>query len=323
MVIIFCGFIKNAYFCALNLKIMFLKYISFMKKLSLFLLVIFSCVNVNGQLLWRITGGNCYEPSYLFGTIHLETSRYMDSVPGLREAINEVDAIYGEVVKDEMLSKNAISQALKESLAPADSTIDKLIAPEEYHMVDKVVKEYMRGLVGLDQLKKFKPMTIVLQLEGMQMMKYFPDSKSLGGGLDLGIQTLGEELGKYVGGFESIEEQMKLAYGTTLREQARSLVQMCIHDKDFGKYNCELTAAYHRQDLSALEELLLDSNRGMGGESLERMCYARNRKWMKKIIATMPVQSMLIVVGAAHLIGDNGLIELLRNSGYVVEAVRD
>ena len=290
-----------------------------MKKLLALILAIVTCANVNGQLLWRITGGNCYKPSYLFGTLHLESSNFIDSVPGLKEAIDEVDAIYGEVVKDEMLSKSAVSKLLKESEAPADSTIDKFLTPEEYRLVDGVVKEYMRGLIGLDKLKKFKPMTVIMQLEAMQMLKYFPDFKSIDQGLDMGIQTMGDELGKYVGGFESIEEQISIAYGTSLREQARSLVEMCAHDKDYGDYNRELSAAYHRQDLAALEELLTDPTRGMSEESLERMCYSRNRKWMSKIIPTVPVQSMLIVVGAAHLIGDQGLIELLRSSGYVVE----
>lgn len=290
-----------------------------MKKLFALILVIVSFINVNGQLLWRITGGNCYKPSYLFGTLHLETSNFIDSVPGLRDAIDDVDAIYGEVVKDEMLSKSAVSKILKESQAPADSTIDKFLTAEEYRLVDRVVKEYMRGLIGLDKLKKFKPMTVIMQIEGMQMLKHFPNYKSLGEGLDMGIQTMGDELGKYVGGFESIEEQMSMAYGKSLREQARSLVEMCAHDKDFGNYNRDLSAAYHRQDLAALEKLLMDPKRGMAGESLERICFARNRKWMSKIITTMPVQSMLIVVGAAHLVGDEGLIELLRSSGYVVE----
>ena len=293
-----------------------------MKKLLISLLVILSTTAVHGQLLWRVTGGNCYKPSYIFGTIHLETSNFIDSVPGLTEAISDVDAIYGEVVQDDLMSKNAISKVLKESIAPADSTIDKLLSPEEYKMVDGVVKNYMMGLIGLDRLCKLKPMAIVMQLEMMQMAKYFPNFKSLtDGGLDMGVQNRGLKLGKYIGGFETVEEQMAIAYGGTLKEQARELVNMCAKDKEFGEYNKRLCDLYHLQDLKALAALLLDPDKGMGEEGMERLSYARNRKWVDKIVNTLPVQSMLIVVGAAHLVGEQGLIELLRSRGYVVEAI--
>ena len=293
-----------------------------MKKILIVFMLLFVAVGANCQLLWRVTGGNCYKPSYIFGTIHLETSNFIDSVPGLAEAISDVDAIYGEVVQDDLMSKNAISKVLKESIAPADSTIDKLLTPEEYKMVDGVVKNYMMGLIGLDRLCKLKPMAIVMQLEAMQMAKYFPDFKSLtDGGIDMGVQNRGLKLGKYIGGFETVEEQMAIAYGGTLKEQARELVNMCSKDEEFGEYNKRLCDLYHLQDLKALAALLLDPDKGMGEEGMERLSYDRNRKWMDKIVNTLPVQSMLIVVGAAHLVGEQGLIELLRSRGYVVEAV--
>lgn len=310
---------KKAYFCGhKNNKIDNIV----MRKLLISLLALLCATGAQAQLLWRITGGNCYKPSYMFGTIHLESSSYIDSVPGLSEVMGRVDAIYGEVVQDEMMSKNVMSKVLKQSVAPADSTIDRLLTPEQYKMVDSVVSRYMMGLIGLDRLSKLKPMAIVMQLEAMQMAKYFPDFKSLaGGGIDMAVQRRGSELGKYVGGFETVEQQLSIAYGSTLQEQARVLVEMCASDNEFAHNNRRLCDLYHSQDLKALQEHLFDPERGMSGENLERMCYSRNRKWMDRIVATLPVQSMLIVVGAAHLMGEQGLIELLRSRGYVVEAV--
>lgn len=291
------------------------------KKLLALVIVALSVLSADAQLLWRISGGNCYRSSYMFGTIHLETSQYIDSVPGLREAIGSVDAIYGEVVQDELASKNAVSKVLKDSFAPADSTIDKLLSEEEYKLVDGVVRQYMMGLIGLDKLSKLKPMAIMMQLEVMQMSKYFPDFNMLGKGIDMGVQASGSEQGKYVGGFETIDEQMSILYGASLKEQARDLVEMCSHDKEFGEYNQRLCDLYHLQDFKALERHVLDPVHGMNSESLERLCYSRNRRWMDKIVSTLPVQSVLIVVGAAHLMGKEGLIELLRSRGYVVEPV--
>ncbi len=291
------------------------------KRLALLILVI-AVLPVHAQLLWRISGGNCYKSSYLFGTIHLETGEFIDSVAGLSDAISSVDAIYGEVVRDELASKNAISKVLKESFAPADSTIDKLLTREEYVMVDSVVRHYMMGLIGLDKLSRLKPIALALQLEVLQMAQYFPDFQSAASnGIDIAVQNRGAELGKYVGGFETIDVQMSIIYGSSLKDQARELVEMCAGDKEFGEYNRRLCELYHNQDLSGLESLVLDEKMGMGADGMERLSYARNRKWMERIERTLPVQSMLIVVGAAHLVGKDGLIELLRSRGYVVEPV--
>ena len=54
---------------------------------------------------------------------------------------------------------------------------------------------------------------------------------------------------------------------------------------------------------------------------MERLAYKRNRQWMDKITMTLPVQSVLAAVGAAHLVGEQGLIKLLRDRGYTVEPV--
>lgn len=292
-----------------------------MRKILFVVLFLITGVIVNAQLLWRVSGGNCFKSSYLFGTIHLESKNYIDSVPGLNDAIASVDAIYGEIVKDDLRSSKAMSNVLKQSIAPADSTIDKLLSAEDYALVDSVVREYMKGIIGLDRLKKYKPLTVIMQLEAMQLMKYIPDYKSLLSGLDLGIQARGEALGKYVGGFETVEEQLAIAYGSSLEDQAKTLVDMCRKDKDFAKNNETMYAVYHSQDLRALEQHLTNPDTGMSAEELERMCYSRNRKWIEKIVSTMPVQSMLIVVGVGHLVGEDGLINLLRSRGYVVEPV--
>ena len=59
----------------------------------------------------------------------------------------------------------------------------------------------------------------------------------------------------------------------------------------------------------------------MDDAEMDRMSYDRNRKWMEKITMTLPVQRVLVAVGAAHLVGKDGLINLLRERGYTVEPV--
>lgn len=293
-----------------------------MKRIVLIMMLSIVTLVGNAQLLWKVTGGNTCKPSYLFGTIHLETAQYIDSVPGLRDAIANVDVIYGEVLKDSLTSESLVMKMAKDLIAPADSTIDKLLSKEEFLLVDSVVKNYMMGLVGLDRLAKLKPLAVTTQLTMMQMQKYFPEH--LGGlknGLDVGIQSAGEMLGKHIDGLETVEMQLKMLFGTPLELQARELVDFCRKDKDIVEYSEAFCNAYHAHDLAAIEKLTVGDEDEDVQEKMERLAYERNRNWMDKITMTLPVQNVLVAVGAAHLVGDQGLIKLLRDRGYTVEPV--
>lgn len=294
-----------------------------MKKLLITLVLAFSLMQINAQLLWKVSGKDCYKPSFLFGTIHLETGEYIDSVPGLNEAIESVDAIYGEIYSENILDKAAMGKIMKDVVAPADSTIDKLLTKDEYNIVDSVVRAYMMGIIGLENLKMLKPAVVYEQLYVMQMQKYFPKAQDLANSLDMAIQNRGIQLGKHVDGLESVDDQIKALFGTPLTKQAQDLVDFCRKDNTIEQYGKQLCDAYHAQDIAAIERIIFDPEMGMNEEEMETISYKRNRNWMEKIEMTLPVQSVLIAVGAAHLLGPEGLIQLLRDRGYTVEPVKD
>ena len=295
-----------------------------MRRISiLFVLITFSLAS-NAQLLWKVTGRNTCKPSYLFGTIHLETSKYIDSVPGLRAAIANVDAIYGEVQMDSFSDTNVRMKAVNNLIAPPDSTIDKLLTKEEYQLVDSVVNSYFMGTITLEALSKMKPLALSGQLSVMQMKKYFPEQLGIIDGLDVAVQAAGRELGKRIVGLETIEMQINMLYGTPLDVQAQELVNFCRMDNDIISFSKELCDAYHAQDLDTLEKLFLLEEVGadeMTNEIIEKLAYERNRRWINAITEIIPREGILLAVGAGHLVGKDGLIELLRRDGYTVEPV--
>lgn len=291
-----------------------------MKKILLILSLFLASINVNGQLLWKVTGAGCYETSYLFGTLHLETREFIDSVPGLSTVIETVDVIYGELEGDSMTSLSTMMQLIKDATAPADSTLDKLLSTEDYIMVDAVVKKYMFGF-GLKELKSLKPAVLTTQLSMMQMQEFYPNSLDPKNLIDFAVQKRGKELGKRVEGLEEVEDQTSALFGAPLLEQAEELTDFCRKDGKFGESSKQLYEAYRAQDLAAIEKIVFDPEMGMDDAEMDRMSYERNRKWMDKITMTLPVQRVLVAVGAAHLVGKDGLINLLRERGYTVEPV--
>lgn len=291
-----------------------------MKKILIILALLFS-FNANSQLLWRVSGNGCYESSYLFGTMHLETASFIDSVPGLTSAIENVDVIYGELEDDNLSSLSTMMKLMTDATAPADSTIDKLLTPKDYIMVDSVVKKYMFGF-GLKELKALRPAVLTAQLSIMQMQKFYPSNLDPDNLIDVAIQKRGKQLGKRVEGLESVEDQTSALFSAPLTEQAEELVDFCRKDGKYGESSKQLHDAYHAQNLAIIEKIVFDPEMGMDEDEMDRMSYVRNRKWMDRITTTLPVQRILVAVGAAHLVGKDGLINLLRSRGYTVEPAK-
>ena len=223
---------------------------------------------------------------------------------------------------DSLTDNDVMMRAVKNLIAPPDSSIDKLLTKEEYQLVDSVVNSYFMGMITLETFSKMKPVVLSSQLGVMQMKKYFPEQLGLNDVIDVAVQAAGRELGKRIGGLETTEMQINMLYGTPLDVQAQELVNFCRMDNDIISFSRELCDAYHAQDLDTLEKLLLLEEAGvdeMANEIIEKLAYERNRRWMNTITEIIPRESMLVAVGAGHLVGKDGLIELLRRDGYTVE----
>jgi len=84
----------------------------------------------------------------------------------------------------------------------------------------------------------------------------------------------------------------------------------------------ELFDAYQKQDLEKLETLMMQTDAGISGFT-DVLLYHRNNNWVNKLKGLLPDKSLIIAVGAGHLPGEKGLINLLRKEGYTVTPVEN
>ena len=82
----------------------------------------------------------------------------------------------------------------------------------------------------------------------------------------------------------------------------------------------EMFKAYKEQDLKKLENLLIATDAGIAGFT-DILLYHRNQNWVEKLKSLLPKKSLLIAVGAGHLPGEKGVINLLRKEGYKLTPV--
>ena len=294
-----------------------------MKRLTLALGLLLVATAVHAQLLWKVTGNGLGRPSYILGTHHMAPSTMIDQIKGMNEAIAGCDIVVGEVEKDSLMSPEVQARMAQAMVAPLDSTLDKVLTPADYGIVEKVFNKYF-GTLGmkLKQVNNLKPSAISTQMQAMQAIKYFPnfDANSL---IDVMVQTRANEAGRPSVGLESVDEQINLLFNGSIANQAKGLVEACKQDEFFQVQSAALADAYLAQDLDKLLAVMTDAT--MGGDSEEEMevlIYSRNRSWAEKLKVIMPERACPVCVGAGHLPGEQGLLQLLRNAGYTVEPMQ-
>ena len=294
-----------------------------MKKISLIIAMMVLALASQAQLLWKVSGNGLARPSYIMGTYHFAPSSMMEEIPGMQQALEGCDIVVGEIKNEDLKSQEAQMAMGMAMIAPPDSTLDKLFSPEDYAFVESVFDKYFGNMgVKLSQMNQLKPSAISVQMQAMQALKYFPnfDANDL---IDMAVQARANEMGRPSEGLESIEEQTDLLFNGPLTEQAEGLLEACKKDELFAVQSSALIDAYMAQDLARIEAVITDPE--IGGddpEAMDALIYDRNRDWAVKLSRMMPERACLVCVGAGHLPGDQGLLQLLRNRGYTVEPMQ-
>jgi len=273
----------------------------------------------NAQLLWKVSGNGLKAPSYIFGTHHVAPPSVVDSVPGLSEALANADIVYGEM--DMSGDMSAMQGAvMRNALSPADSTLTRIYTNAQLDSINIVLKEYMGAGADVRMMETMKPAMLTTLITMMQTQKVMPGF-SPEQQIDRIVQMRALKDGKEVRGFETAGEQALMLLGEPIADQAEQLMDVVRRNDDAEESARELAKAYLAGDLAKLQSMMEEEREGMGGMA-ERLIYQRNEKWAETLAAQLAEGSLFIAVGAGHLPGDRGLLELLKAKGYTVEGVK-
>ena len=275
------------------------------------------CLTSNAQLVWKISGNGIKKPSYILGTHHGCPFTYCDSIPGLMKAFDKVDHIIGEINMIEFaeMSPERMQKMQAMMMMPADTSLLSLFSTEEAAKVNEWLGKKMEA--SIEMLSVMKPMTIMVTVQNKEMMEVIPEIATMTT-IDKYMQTLGQRKGKTIGELETADYQMELLYGNSLEEQADALLEMIDHGDSKGLLQ-QLTNAYKSQNLDTLWKVFQEQ---MTGYEYDAIVKVRNLNWEQQMKELLPQQTTLFVVGAGHLPGEYGMINLLREAGYKVKPVK-
>lgn len=296
-----------------------------MKRLLFISTLLLLALCTNAQILYKISGKELKEPSYLLGTFHLISFKFIDKIPGYQEAWNNSKQVCGELVMEQMFMPENMAKLQKAMSIPGDSTIQQVMTAEQFAKYNACIK----SLLGTDlsnpllakQLGKMRPslimdqfMTIAL-LQGRELFTI--DQQSL---IDNAIQIRAKKDNKPIGGFETLEEQIAILYdGVTIQEEIDELMEVLDDMEKVKKETVGLFEAYINQDFKAITDCFTSAE--LTAEQEEKLINERNANWLKVMPAVMQKQSTFFHVGVGHLVNEKGLINQLRQMGYTVEAM--
>lgn len=302
------------------------------KKTITFILLVCTTISLSaqeqkeytGSLLWKVSGKDLTQPSYILGTHHLTDIAFLDSIAGYNKAIDEVRQVAGEIL---MSDKAALQQKLQTAaMMPAGETYRTLLSDDDYAKLDQNLTAFFGA--GIAQLGILKP-GMLFTLYGVTVyQKIHPElNMQAHVAIDEYIQKKAIEKGLPIIGLETIEDQIYILLDAEpMQQQAEDLV--CVTSQGLDLYKEQLRALdkyYHEGNLTALYNLSFN-NPYDPCPSTEKykniILRGRNNKWLAKLPRIMKDKPTLIAVGALHLAGNEGLLTQLVLQGYTVEAVK-
>ncbi len=260
------------------------------------------------SLLWKISGNGLAKDSYLFGTMHTKDKTVFNFSENFNNAFNKAEIFAMEIA----LSNEMYTGIFSMMMADENYNIHNYLSDAEYAKLDSwLKKEY--GF-KLKMFEKIKPIFLYVMTNkasvGMHNEPF----------LDEYLAKEAEAKGKEVVGLETIEEQVAALDNISLEEQFEMILQSINHQKKERKEYQKLLKTYVKQDLDKMLKTIQESS--ISKVSYQKLIDDRNATMAQRILPLLKEKSTFVAVGAGHLPGDKGIINILRKNGYVVDPVK-
>ncbi|MBW3567799.1 MAG: TraB/GumN family protein [Proteobacteria bacterium] len=283
-----------------------------MSRLALLLGLLLAAPVSADPLLYRINDSD--STVWLLGSVHALRSSDYPLDEHIESAYRRADRVILEVDPAEL--EPAYIAGLMTSLARYENgKLSDAFSTEEFEHLQEQL-----ATLGVDvhQLQPFEPWFVALQVFGLNLAR---NGFAHAEGVDSHYAARAAEDGKSTGGLETARAQFALFDNLPLETQKTFLSETVADSEDFRDEMTRLVENWRRGDTQALEQLIEDEF-AHEPELRESMLDARNRNWVQPIIDFLDEPGeTLVIVGALHLVGDEGVIELLREKGHEVERV--
>jgi uncharacterized protein YbaP (TraB family) len=266
-----------------------------------------------GSPVWAIHGD--HNTVYLAGSVHLLKANDARLPAAFDHAYGGSKALVMELDMSKVDQMEIAGWMMENGLIPDGETLRGTIGEERYR---RVAAEANRLGIPMEVADKLQPWALGLQLLELQYMRLGFDAQQ---GVEQQLQQRAQADGKPISGLETVDEQLGVLQGMSAADQARFLDMVVTEMHDVETETQAVVGAWRTGDSAKLAALLSDEYKSF--PALYRLLVTeRNRRWIPQIEKLLHGnQDYLVVVGALHLVGDGGLLDLMRHDGYKAESL--
>ena len=259
------------------------------------------------EILWEVTNPKNTEKSYLFGTIHSGDSKLFPIDSIIYKSLFKCDLLALEINPSEMNDINVLKKMLLD-----EKNIEDLFSKKNYELITTFLKDSLN--VSEIMVKNMQPI-FIQQLIDQSVYKNEHDP------IDLHLYKNALINNISIEGLETIEEQMNTLLSIPLKKQADDLLDKVkkFNSDEIKKEMNSMIYAYINRDIENFVINELKKNKNNDFE--ENFIYSRNIKMFERANQKLNNNTVFIAVGAAHLYGEKGLINLLKKEGYILNPI--
>ncbi len=259
------------------------------------------------ELLWEVTSPKSTYISYLFGTIHSGDSRLFPLDSMIYKSL-----LNSEVLALELDPSNMKNIKMLKKMLLRDQTLEDLYSKKNY----KILKDFLNDSLNIAPLmvNNMQPIFIA-QLIDQSINKNEHDP------IDIHLHKNALINNISIVGLETIDEQMNTLLSVEISNQAKNLITKV---KEFNRQELlndmdSLIIAYIKKDIELYLNKELEKTKKVNEEFLENFIYSRNKTMSERAVRIINENKTFIAVGAAHLYGENGMINLLKKEGFTLK----
>jgi uncharacterized protein len=261
--------------------------------------------------VWAIRGE--HNTVYLAGSVHLLQAADAALPAAFDRAYRGSGQLVMELAMDKIDPMQAAGWMMEHGMLQEGTTLHSILGEERYR---RVTAEANRLSLPMEALEQFEPWVVGLELLEMQYTQLGFDPQQ---GVEQQLQSRAQHDGKSIGGLETLDEQLGVLQHMSRPEQLRFLDMVVSEMHDVASETRTVISAWKSGDNARLAALLGDEYKS--NPALYRVLVSdRNRRWIPQIERLLHERDdCFVVVGALHLVGENGLLELLSHDGYKPE----
>ena len=260
--------------------------------------------------LWKVEDGT--NVVYLLGSIHLLKPDDYPLPLAIERAFTKAQVVAFEVDLGKMQGMDAIMKLATKSLLPDGETLQDQLTPATY---TALTNHLIADRIPAVTVQSLRPFIAAAMLEVAEYKKLGFDENS---GVDEHFYHKALDSGKTVFGLETVDFQIDLMTDFTKEEGEQMIKSQLEEIDDTAKDLNEMVTAWKTGDAPALAKLFNDTMRESPG-IYKRLLTDRSASWIPKIEEMLKSgKTSMVIVGAGHLVGDDGVVELLRKKGWKI-----